>query len=271
MSSTENLRLLQEFDRHVEEVIFTADCTAWNDKRSSQILDGLLFIVKRTIEPRFQIILQPAWPVNTHADHCGFCMVESFNQVGRFEELKPRFLLPSQGFVVFFNNLEDSTRAAECIKGLVTNAPTGGTTQVTEEHRGSGVGDDPSITTNIRTNEIIEEQRDSEIRAGDDPSITTHIRTNEIIEEHRHSVISLDMLAASGATENNHPQVWDEKAYLQNTRVVMAMIAVLLATIVLSVGLNPPSSINTLAVVRSVKVYVHYVYYHKVFIQELIT
>lgn len=42
----------------------------------------------------------------------------------RFEELlepaeeEPRFLLPRQrkGFVVFFNNLEDSTRARNCIK-----------------------------------------------------------------------------------------------------------------------------------------------------------
>lgn len=78
------------------------------------------------------------------------------------------------------------------------------------------------------TTEITEEQRDS----GIDPRINVGIRTNVV---------------ASGTPENNS-QVWDDKVYLQNTRVIMAMIAVLLATIVLSVGLNPPSSIDTLGV-----------------------
>ncbi|CAH8268374.1 unnamed protein product [Arabidopsis lyrata] len=247
-TTEENLELLQEIDHRIEEIVLTVPCSAWNENRSSQILDALLFIVKRTFEPRIQIILKPAWPVENF-DFCRFHWASD-----RFEELlepaeeEPRFLLPRQrkGFVVFFNNLEDSTRARNCIKRLVDPAPTG----VIEEQR-AAIGEYVERRGPMQE----DEQRGRVVAGRNPPSVNDGIPTDRLgpsgvasgtLNPSAHTISFLHDEEQGGSGPSNG--TFDQHVYLQNSRVIMAMIAVLLATIVLTVGLNPPSTIDTISV-----------------------
>ncbi|CAL9246655.1 unnamed protein product [Arabidopsis halleri] len=244
-TTEENLELLQEIDPRIEEIVLTVACSAWNENRSSQILDALLFIVKRTFEPRIQIILKPAWPVENF-DFCRFHWASD-----RFEELlepaeeEPRFLLPRQrkGFVVFFNNLEDSTRARNCIKRLVDPAPTG----VIEEQR-AAIGEYVERLGPMQE----DEQRGRVVAGRNPPSVNDGIPTDRLgpsgVASRTFNQSTHPTRFAVTHDEEQGGSTFDQHVYLQNSRVIMAMIAVLLATIVLTVGLNPPSTINTFSV-----------------------
>lgn len=85
--------------------------------------------------------------------------------------------------------------------------------------------------------------------------ITEVISEDEEIPREKHRASGVSSGGITGQNDDvsipidiepeNDPQFFDRKVYLQNTRVIVAMIAVLLATVVLSVGLNPPSSIGS--------------------------
>lgn len=100
-----------------------------------------------------------------------------------------------------------------------------------------------------------DEQRGRVVAGRNPPSVNDGIPTDRLgpsgvasgtLNPTAHTISFLHDEEQGGSGPSNG--TFDQHVYLQNSRVIMAMIAVLLATIVLTVGLNPPSTIDTISV-----------------------
>lgn len=114
---------------------------------------------------------------------------------------------------------------------LLDTAPTQGShVGITRNER---VGQTEGASREIRGTELPIGETGVASGAATNPSSDISIPISDVVDEH----------VGNGVPNANE---FDQHLYLQNTRVIMAMMAILFATIVFTVGLNPPASIDTL-------------------------